>query len=60
MKKTQSQYSFGLASNRKMFRKGMTEGIPIGHGLFGCFLFLGDHGKKGRTESFCRFFGKFF
>ena len=28
MKKTQSQYSFGLASNRKMFRKGMTEGIP--------------------------------
>lgn len=59
MKKTQSQYSFGLASNRKMFRKGMTEGIPIAMGYLAVSFSLGSW-QKGRTESFCRFFGKFF
>lgn len=60
MKKTQSQYSFGLASNRKMFRKGMTEGIPIAMGYLAVSFSLGIMAKRAGLSPFAAFLASFF
>lgn len=59
MKKTQSQYSFGLASNRKMFRKGMTEGIPIAMGYLAVSFSLGIMAKRAGLSPFAAFLASF-
>ena len=60
MKKTQSQYSFGLASNRKMFRKGMTEGIPIAMGYLAVSFSLGIMAKRAGLSPFAAFLASLF